>query len=510
MDDKQIAAIVGDVTERLRREHLATGQTTSPPSSAAPTHSVSSPAAPSWKRFDDPPVRKWAASFAAPRAHALGVFPTVAQAFEAAREAERQFRSVTLERRFAIVDAMRRKLRQNVEELSRMAVEETGLGRSEDKVQKNLLVINKTPGPEILRPVAVSGDRGLMLTEPAPYGVIGSITPSTNPTETVINNGIGMIAAGNAVVFNAHPSATRVTLRTLSLCNEAMVEAGGPAHLFTSCAEPSIETAQELMRTPGVRLLVVTGGAGVVQAAFASGKKVIAAGPGNPPSVVDETADILKAAQGTVAGASLDNNIICVSEKETFCVASVIDAFLAEMVKAGCVLLSAAQARELRKHVLLEDRGPGRMGVVNRELIGKNASVLLQKIGVRAPDTVRLAVFKAEPDEPLVWTEQLMPVYPVVPVADSDEGIDLAVRAEHGFGHTATMWSRNIDQLSVMARAINTSIFVKNGPSYAGLGFGGEGHTSFTIASPTGEGLTTARHFSRDRRCTLVDHFRIV
>jgi acyl-CoA reductase-like NAD-dependent aldehyde dehydrogenase len=401
-------------------------------------------------------------------------------------------------------------MRAHADEISRLAVEETGLGRAADKVQKNLLVTNKTPGPEILRPEAWSGDHGLMITEPAPYGVIGAITPSTNPSETVINNGIGMVAAGNAAVFNARPGAKRVTLRTLALFNEAIVASGGPPNLLTSCAEPSIETAQQLMAHPGVRLLVVTGGAGVVQAAFASGKKVIAAGPGNPPVVVDETADIDKAARDTVAGASLDNNVICTSEKETLCVASVADALLEAMVRERCYLLSAEQARQLRQHVLAEDRGPGKMGVVNRDLIGKNASVLLARIGIRAGDDVRLAVYKAEPDDPLVWTEQLMPVYPVVPLPDVDAAIDLAVRVEHGFGHTATMFSRNIDKLSEMARRINTSIFVKNGPSYAGLGLGGEGPTSFTIASPTGEGLTNARHFSRWRRCTLVDHFRIV
>jgi acyl-CoA reductase-like NAD-dependent aldehyde dehydrogenase len=473
---------------------------------------------PTWKRFDGPsPERKlgtWLeppAGLAAPRpGPESGVFPTVGEAFAAAAEAFQAYQKITLEQRYAIVESVRAILREHVDEISRLAVRETGLGRAADKVQKNLLVINKTPGPEILRPEAWSGDHGLMITEPAPYGVIGSITPSTNPSETVINNGIGMIAAGNAVIFNAHPSAQRVSLRTLQLMNTAITRAGGPAHLLASCAEPTIETAQELMRTKGVRLLVVTGGAAVVREAFASGKKVIAAGPGNPPVVVDETADIVKAARDTTASASLDNDIICTGEKETFCVAAVIDRLLDEMVKAGCYLMTREQAAELRKHVLAEDRGPGEPGVVNRDLIGKNASVHLARIGVHVGEGCRLAIFKADPDDPLVWTEQLMPVYPVVPVRNADEGIDFAVRAEHGFGHTASMFSRNIDKLSDMARRINTSIFVKNGPTYAGLGLGGEGPTSFTIASPTGEGLTNARHFSRYRRCTLVDHFRIV
>jgi acyl-CoA reductase-like NAD-dependent aldehyde dehydrogenase len=501
VDEKRIESIVGDVVRSLRGGE-----------GAAPGAAAGS----GWKRFDDDsaPARKYAAylqpSTRGAAGRAQGVFPTVEAAYIAAREAFQAYQKVPLETRFAIVESVRRTLRQHVEEISRLGAEETGLGRAADKVKKNLLVTDKTPGPEILRPEAWSGDHGLMITEPAPYGVIGSITPSTNPSETVINNGIGMVSAGNAVVFNAHPSAKRVTLRTLSLFNEAVVAAGGPPNLLTTCAEPSIETAQELMRTKGVRLLVVTGGAAVVQAAFQSGKKVIAAGPGNPPVVVDETADLAKAARDTVASASLDNNIICTSEKETFCVASVVDRLLEEMVRAGCVLLTPQQAAELRKHVLAEDPGPGKPGVVRRELIGKNAAVLLGKIGVRAGDEVRLAIYRAEPDDPLVWTEQLMPVYPVVPVRDCDEGIDLAVRAEHGFGHTASMFSRNIDKLSEMARRINTSIFVKNGPNFAGLGLGGEGYTSFTIASPTGEGLTNARHFSRYRRCSLVDHFRIV
>lgn len=465
-----------------------------------------------WKRFDDPPPvsKSKAPANPAARGPQLGVFPDIATAYAAAAEAFVAFRKVSLAVRFEIIESVRRTMRAHVEEISRLGAEETGLGRAADKVKKNLLVTDKTPGPEILRPEAWSGDHGLMITEPAPYGVIGSITPSTNPSETVINNGIGMIAAGNAVVFNAHPSARRVTLRTLSLFNEAVVRAGGPPNLLTTCADPSIETAQELMRTPGIRLLVVTGGAGVVQAAFQSGKKVIAAGPGNPPVVVDETADLDKAARDTVASASLDNNIICTSEKETFCVESVVDDLLGAMQRAGCILLTAAQATELRQQVLAEDRGPGKPGLIRRELIGKNAAVLLARIGIRAGDATRLAIYKAEPDDPLVWTEQLMPVYPVVPVRDCATAIDFAVRAEHGFGHTASMFSRNIDMLSEMARRINTSIFVKNGPNFAGLGLGGEGFTSFTIASPTGEGLTTARHFSRWRRCSLVDHFRIV
>jgi len=403
---------------------------------------------------------------------------------------------------------MRAAAQAHVKELSALAAEETGLGRAADKVRKNLLVTVKTPGPEILEPRARSGDYGLALMEHAPFGVVGSIIPTTNPTETVINNSIGMISAGNAVVFNAHPAARQCSNRCVQILNEAVVAAGGPDGLITAIPEPSIESAQALMRHPDIALLCVTGGPGVVAEAMTCGKKTIAAGPGNPPAVVDETADIELAARNIVAGASLDNNIICTSEKEVVVVDSVADALKDAMVRAGCVEVTGVDIDGLSD--LIFTRREGRSGTINKEYVGKNAGTILNAIGVEAGPDVRLAICEVDVDHALPWTEQLMPVMPIVRVRDADEAIDRAVAYEGGRRHTATMHSRNIEKLSEMARRINCSIFVKNGPTFAGLGLGGEGHTSFTIASPTGEGLTTAINFSRERRCTLVDHFRIV
>ncbi len=430
---------------------------------------------------------------------------------EAVSKACRAFEEMgecSLALRYRLVEAMREAATMHVKELSIGAVEETGLGRAEDKVKKNLLVIVKTPGPEMLEPRAKSGDNGLMLTERAPHGVIGSIIPTTNPTETVINNAIAMISGGNAVVFNAHPSARKCSNRCVAILNEAIVNAGGPANLLTSVADPTIETAQALMRHPRIALLCVTGGPGVVQAAMLSGKKVIAAGPGNPPAVVDETADIPKAARDIVAGASLDNNVICTSEKETIVVASVADELKRHMIANGCVEV-AGQDIERLCDVILESR-KGRRGVINKQWVGKNACQILAQIGIQATPETRLAICEVDREHPLLWTEQLMPVMPVVRVCDVDEAIALGVACEGGRRHTATMHSRNIEKLSKMARLINCSIFIKNGPTFAGLGMGGEGYTSFTIASPTGEGMTSPISFTRERRCTLVDAFRIV
>ena len=439
-----------------------------------------------------------------------GIFNSMDEAVKAAQIAHEKLMALKLEKRHEIIAAIRKSMLEHAEDLAKRAHDETGLGRYEDKVKKNRLVAQKTPGPEELRPTAYSGDRGLTLVEPAPFGVIGSITPTTNPTSTIICNTIGMVAAGNAVVFNVHPSAKNVSLYNIDLLNKVVVAAGGPENLITSVANPTIESANELMHHPGIRLLVVTGGAGVVKAAMTSGKRAICAGPGNPPVVVDETADIDHAAKNIVLGASLDNNIICVDEKEIFVVESVADKLIDALDKNNAVILTKEQIKQLDKVIFSKNNGLGKPAVMEKTLIGKNIQVILEKIGLKVPDSKRIAIAPVDKYHPLVWTEQMMPVIPIVRMSDVNTAIDIAKKAEHGFGHSAIMYSKNLDNLSKMAKVMNTSIFVKNGPSYSGLGFGGEGYTSFSIASPTGDGLTGPHTFSRERRCVLVDHFRIV
>jgi acyl-CoA reductase-like NAD-dependent aldehyde dehydrogenase len=438
-----------------------------------------------------------------------GLFPTVDEAVAAAAAAQPVFVALPLAQRGRILAAIRATMLENCEVLAISAHRETGLGRIEDKVVKNRLVTEKTPGLEDLFPHTVTGDHGLTLTEPAPFGVIAAITPCTNPTSTIICNAIGMLAAGNAVVFNAHPAAKECSAQTVTLLNRAITGAGGPPNVVTCVSNPSIETAQALMRHSGVRLLVVTGGGAVVQAAMASGKRAICAGPGNPPAVVDETADLDKAARDIVLGASTDNNIICVDEKEVICVASVADRLLAAMGQQGAVVVPPHRLRALEGVIFARQHGPRQHAEVNRAYIGKNAAEILSRAGLQVPAATRLGVVEVEADHPLLWTEQMLPILPFCRVRSAEEAIALAVAVEGGNRHTAVMHSRNIDALSRMAKACDCSIFVKNGRSQAGLGLDGEGFCSFTIASPTGEGLTGPRSFSRWRRCVLVDHFRI-
>jgi acyl-CoA reductase-like NAD-dependent aldehyde dehydrogenase len=439
----------------------------------------------------------------------VGIFTGVPEAVRAAGIAQPQFVRLPLAQRARILEAMRQAMRDNNELLAKAAFDETGLGRYEDKIVKNRLVTDRTPGLEDLAPIATTGDHGLTLIEPAPFGVIGAITPVTNPTSTIICNSIGMLAAGNSVVFNVHPYAKNCCMQTIALLNKAIAGAGGPQNVITGVASPTIESAQELMKHPDVRLVVVTGGGEVVRAAMNSGKRAICAGPGNPPVVVDETADIDKAARDIIWGASTDNNIICTDEKEVVAVASIADALIASMGRQGAVVIPRERLPELERVVFTEIKGPRQRSKVDKDLIGKNASVILSRMGMSVPDSVRLIVVEVDENHPLIWTEQMMPVMPVTRVPNANRAVDLGVEAEGGNRHTAVMHSKNLDNLSRMAKACNCSIFVKNGRSQAGLGLDGEGYCSFTIASPTGEGMTSPRSFSRWRRCVLVDHFRI-
>jgi acyl-CoA reductase-like NAD-dependent aldehyde dehydrogenase len=434
----------------------------------------------------------------------LGSFQDIDPAIDAAHQAFLEYKSVPVAQRKRIIAAIREICLNHLQELSKIAVEETGLGRSEDKLKKNRLAIVKTPGVEDVEPQAFSGDEGLTVEERAPYGVIGSITPCTNPTETIICNGIGMIAAGNAVVFNPHPTAKKTSVYVIDLMNRAVISEGGPPNLFTTILNPTIESAQTLMKHPGIKLLVVTGGPAVVAVAMKSGKRVIAAGPGNPPVVVDDTADLDKAGEDIVTSASCDNNIICVIEKEIIVTNGAAEGLKKSLVKHGAVEVGSYQVRKLGK-ILLDEKGHP-----NEKWVGKDIQKILAAIGMDAAPNKRMAIFESPPNHPFAKEEMLMPVLPLIRVKDIDAAIDLAYRLEAGCFHTAVIHSKNIDHMHQMAVKMNTSIFVKNGMALAGLGLGGEGPTSFTIASPTGEGLTTARHFTRTRRCVLSGYFRIV
>lgn len=490
LTNEQIRQIAEQTCAALERNGFMSARSNTPTPAAAPA-----------------PTPAPAARAYVPAENGQCLFDDVNDAIETAIRAQQRLMDMSLEERGKLIEAMRNAARAHAEELSILAHDETGYGKVHHKIAKNLLAANKTPGIEDLHPTAFSGDEGLTLVETAPYGVIGAITPSTNPTATIINNSISMIAAGNAVVFNPHPAAKRASQRAMVILNDAIVAAGGPNGLISAPKEPTLDTSKVIMTHKAIKMLAVTGGEAVVSVAMKSGKKCVAAGPGNPPVIVDETADIRRAAKDIVDGASFDNNVLCVAEKEVFVVNSVADALLSEMQQCGAFCVSGADIDKIVRTVLVEKDGKY---VINRKFVGHDATYILRESGVSFSGDPVLVIAEVDRYHPFVEVEMLMPVLGIVRVADFEEALNESFRAEHGCQHSAMIHSTNVHNMSRAARRMNTTIFVKNAPSYSGLGFGGEGYATLTIATPTGEGLTSAKSFTRARRCVLKGDFRII
>ena len=427
-----------------------------------------------------------------------GSFDDMNDAIRAAKEAQKVMQKMPLDFREKIINNIRKKTLENAETLAKMAVEETGMGNVGDKILKHQLLAEKTPGTEDIKTEAWSGDRGLTLVEMGPFGVIGAITPCTNPSETILCNSIGMIAGGNTVVFCAHPAAVKVSNFAVKLVNEASIEAGGPENIVVSLNKPTLETSNIMMEHKDIPLIAATGGPGVVTAVLSSGKRGIGAGAGNPPVLVDETADIQQAAAHIINGCTFDNNLPCIAEKEVVAVEKIIDELIYYLKENGGYIISKEQEEKLISTVLTSNG-------LNRKCVGRDAATLLKMIGVDAPEGTRCIIFEGEKEHPLISEELMMPILGIVRSKNVDDAIEKCVWLEHGNRHSAHIHSKNVNTLTKYAKAMDTAILVKNAPSYAALGFGGEGFCTFTIASRTGEGLTSANTFTKRRRCVMSD-----
>lgn len=428
-----------------------------------------------------------------------GVFSDMNEAVAAAKKAQAVIGKMPMDHREKIISSIRAKIKENAEILARMGVKETGMGNVGHKILKHQLVAEKTPGTEDITTKAWSGDRGLTLIEMGPFGVIGAITPCTNPSETILCNTIGMVAGGNTVVFNPHPAAIKTSIFAVNLVNEASVEAGGPDNIACTVEHPTLDTSAVMMKHKDIPLIAATGGPGVVTAVLSSGKRGIGAGAGNPPALVDETADVAKAAEDIVNGCTFDNNLPCIAEKEIVVVDKVADELMHHMIaEQGCYLASKEEQDALISVVL-------KGGQLNRKCVGRDARTLLGMIGVEAPDNIRCITFEGPKEHPLITEELMMPILGVVRADSFEDAVEKAVWLEHGNRHSAHIHSKNVDHITTYAKAIDTAILVKNGPSYSAIGFGGEGYCTFTIASRTGEGLTSASAFTKRRRCVMCD-----
>jgi aldehyde dehydrogenase len=413
--------------------------------------------------------------------------------------------------RARVVEIVKAMADANAVEWGRIELEETKIGRLDHKIEK-LKIIKLVPGVEWLHPDGRSGDHGITLEEYTPFGVVAAITPSTHSIPTLSGNIINIVAAGNAAVFNAHPSAAKCAAMAVREYNKAIERELGIENVVTIVESPTLDSFRAICTHEAVRLLCVTGGPAVVKAAMQTGKRAICAGPGNPPVLVDDTACMARAAKAIIQGAAYDNNLLCIGEKEVFVLESIADKLMAEMEKAGAVRLNTAQLERLTKEAFTFKEGHGAgcpEPVVSRALIGKDAPVLAKAAGVNVPDNTQLLFAETDKDHLFVKEEQMMPFIPMVRVKSIEEGIEASLVAEHNYKHTSIIHSHDVEHMTAMARALDTTLFIKNGPCMAGLGLGGEGYLSYSIATPTGEGVTNPKTFCRVRRCVMVDNLRI-
>jgi len=437
-----------------------------------------------------------------------GVFDNMNDAVSAAYQAFLEYKERSMQCRKKFIDAVRQMAIDYKDELARMTVEETKMGRVEHKIAKFINAAENSPGIEYLKPEAWSGKNGLAIDEFAPFGVIGNITPSTHPGPTMINNIIIQLAAGNTIAFNPHPSAKKINAKVIQLANKYMVEAGAPNNLVTCVKEPTLETAKTLFEHEHTELLSVTGGPFMVEMAMKYPKKVIAAGPGNPPVLIDETADLELAATEITQSASYDNNILCIAEKEIFVVESVFERFMLEMEKAGNVRLSKGQMNKMVE-IALEKKG--KHWLISRDFVGRNANVLANALGLNISTAVPLLFGETDKEHPFVIAEQMAPCIPVVKVANFEEGVTAALKAEHGFKHTASIFTKDMERATYYTKILDCDVHTINGGTLRGDGGDlGEGYFSHTIATPTGEGICTPRDFSRKRRIMTHGSLRFV
>jgi aldehyde dehydrogenase len=448
-------------------------------------------------------------SSAKPGGGRYGIFYDADSAVAAARTAFEQLRERTVADRRRVIEIIREIAISQCEELGLMEMEETGIGRPEHKIEKLRTLGERSPGVEFLETKAFSGDHGIALVERAPFGVIVAITPVTHSLPTITGNAISMIAGGNTVVVNPHPSGKRVAAEGVKRFNRAIHAELGIDNLICVIAEPTLESADALFKHRDVGLICVTGGPAVARAALKSGKRAVVAGPGNPPVVVDETADLDKAARCIIQGGSYDNNLLCIAEKEVFVVNSVFDAMMDAMRRAGAVQLTASQITALTSKAIVKV-GDDKHDAACKDFIGRDASVLAAAAGTGVPDSCELLFGETDEHHPFVTVEQMMPFVPFVRARDVDHAIAMAKKYEHGYRHTAVIHSRDVRNMTKMGRIMDVTLFVKNGTCMSSLGLGGEGYLSFSIAGPTGEGVTTPTTFTRERRCSMIDDLNVV
>ena len=442
-----------------------------------------------------------------------GVFDDAVSAAKAARSGFEQLKKQGFAGRAKVIQIVKQMCADNADRWGQIEFEETKIGRLDHKIAK-LHGIKNVLGTEFLTPFGMSGDFGITMEECAPWGVIGSITPVTHSIPTIAGNIVNMVAAGNAVVVNPHPGGAACAAVAVNEFNQAIQAATGIENLICTVEKPTLDSFNELCASEEVNLLCITGGPGVVDAAMKTGKRAFCAGPGNPPVVVDDchALDFDKVAKDIILGGGFDNNLLCIGEKQIIAVGDSYKKTLDALKRNGAVLLNPTQLEKIKKEVFdIKDGGGGcSHAVLNRAYVGADPVKLAAIAGLNIDPKVELLIAETDEDDVFVDEEQMMPLLPIVRAGCFDDAIRIAKDSEHKYKHSAMVHTMNVANMTKMGQAMDTTLFVKNGPCVAGLGMGGEGYISFSIATTTGEGITTPKTFTRFRRCALVDQLNII
>jgi acetaldehyde dehydrogenase (acetylating) len=362
----------------------------------------------------------------------------------AAREAQKALKEFSQEQVDRIVEAMAGAARGEAERLAKLAHEETGFGNTKDKTLKNLFAAVDVL--EYIRPLRTVGilreDKERRVVEIAePMGVVAAVIPSTNPTSTAIFKALVSVKARNAVVMSPHPSARNCILETVRVMHGPAVAAGLPKDALSCLTEVSLEGTQELMRCRDTGVILATGGIGLVRAAYSSGKPAYGVGPGNVPAYIHQSADVPKAARDVMNGKTFDNGTLCSSEQSIVCDEAVKDQVIAEVKRNGGYFLSDAESAAVARLVVTPQR------LANPEIVGKPATYIAEKAGVKVPPETRALVAPLAGvgrDFPLS-IEKLCPVLAFYVVKDWHEGCErvLQLLRYGGTGHTMAIHSKD-------------------------------------------------------------------
>ena len=394
------------------------------------------------------------------------------EARDLAKQAEKaQFllREFPQEKLDAIVEAIAKAFSAAAPELAELAVRETGFGNVEDKITKNRFASNRVA--EAVRDMRTVGvlkeDREQKLWEVGvPVGVIAAIVPSTNPTSTVCYKAIISLKAGNTIIFSPHPKAVACTLRAAKVVAEAAEKAGAPKGSISCLSLASMAGCQELMSVEQVRLILATGGPGMVRAAYSSGKPAIGVGAGNGPAYIHHSADVKNAIACIARSKSFDYGTVCASEQSIIVEKSMEDAVRSEAKRQGFYFMDTQEAGKLAKLLFRPT------GALNPEIVGKPAADLARMAGFSVPGGTKILVAReqeAGPPRPYSM-EKLCPVLAFFVMESEDAVLEKAIEVltHEGSGHTFAIHAEDTQVVRRFALKIPVSRFLVNTPAALG------------------------------------------